>query len=108
MLTNRRSATALRTGVLSLLLSAIACQERADVNRWQRHVTPPPPAAPVDDVTSLPTGDPVVAVLTAPPNVPPPTNRTKPARVVVKLTVKEVVKPMADGVSYAYWTFGGT
>ena len=49
-----------------------------------------------------------MAVLTAPPNVPPPTNRTKPARVVVKLTVKEVVLPMADGVQYSYWTFGGT
>src|SRR5262249_33486553 len=31
-----------------------------------------------------------------------------PANVVVNLTVKEVVMPMADGVQYTYWTFGGT
>jgi len=31
-----------------------------------------------------PQGDPVNAVLTSPPNVPPPTNRHKPAKVIVK------------------------
>ncbi|HSU40159.1 MAG TPA: copper-containing nitrite reductase [Polyangiaceae bacterium] len=73
---------------------------------WQRHFTEHP--APPPDVTSVPSDDRIMAVLTSPPNVPPPTNRTKPARVVVKLTVKEVVLPMADGVQYSYWTFGGT
>jgi nitrite reductase (NO-forming) len=72
-------------------------------------MTPPPaPSAAVNDVSALPQGEPVVAVLTSPPNVPPPTNRTQPARVVVKLSVKELVLPMADGVEYVFWTFGGT
>lgn len=50
----------------------------------------------------------MIATLTSPPKVPPATNRTKPARVAVNLTVKEVVLPMADGTEYTYWTFGGT
>jgi nitrite reductase (NO-forming) len=56
----------------------------------------------------MPVGEPIVAVLTAPPNVPPPTNRSATARVIVKLAVKELKLPMADGVEYVYWTFGGT
>ncbi|HZP61651.1 MAG TPA: multicopper oxidase domain-containing protein, partial [Opitutaceae bacterium] len=48
------------------------------------------------------------AILTAPPNVPPPIGRLHPAHVIVDLTVKEVVKRLADGVTYTFWTFGGT
>jgi nitrite reductase (NO-forming) len=99
--------TVARTGILASLLAAVACQKEPDVEAWRRHLTPPPTVT-TDDVNSLPAGEPVIAELTAPPNVPPPTNRTKPARVIVKLTVKEVVRPMADGVDYAFWTFGGT
>ena len=48
------------------------------------------------------------AVLTDPPNVPPPITRTHATKVVVKLEVQEVVKRIADGVDYTFWTFGGT
>ena len=47
------------------------------------------------------------AVLTQAPKVPPPIKRTHPTKVIVKLEVKEVVKKMADGVDYLFWTFGG-
>ena len=47
------------------------------------------------------------AVLTAAPNVPPPIKRKHATKVVVKLEVREVVKRMADGVDYLFWTFGG-
>jgi len=47
------------------------------------------------------------AVLVAPPHVPPPITRTYPARVVVNLEVREIVKTLADGVDYTFWTFGG-
>lgn len=60
------------------------------------------------DVRSAPTGDMLASPITAPPMVPPPTGRTKPAKVRIELTVKEVEQPMADGVSYVFWTFGGT
>ncbi|HEY0947127.1 MAG TPA: copper-containing nitrite reductase [Opitutaceae bacterium] len=47
------------------------------------------------------------AVLTAAPHVPPPITRKFPAKVVVNLEVREVVKQLADGVDYTFWTFGG-
>ncbi len=48
-----------------------------------------------------------VAILTQAPNVPPPIARRHPAKVVVQLEVREVVKSLADGVEYTFWTFGG-
>lgn len=48
------------------------------------------------------------AALTDAPNVPPPLTRDHPTKVTVKLEVQEVVKRMADGVDYTFWTFGGS
>jgi nitrite reductase (NO-forming) len=53
-------------------------------------------------------GAPIKAVLTNPPNVPPPTNRSVPAKVIVDLVVKELQMPISEGVNYTFWTFGGT
>jgi nitrite reductase (NO-forming) len=53
---------------------------------------------PVETITAKPTHA---------PEVPPPTNRNHPAKVVVDLEVKEVVREIADGVRYTFWTFGG-
>lgn len=50
----------------------------------------------------------VRAVLTSPPQVPPPTGRNKPAKVVVELEVIEKELPIAEGSTYTFWTFGGT
>jgi nitrite reductase (NO-forming) len=55
-----------------------------------------------------PQGEPIQAVLTSPPNVPPPTNRKVPSKVIVELEVTEVDKEIAEGVTYTFWTFGGT
>ena len=55
-----------------------------------------------------PQGAPIHAVLTSPPNVPPPTNRKYPAKVIVELEVIEKDMPISEGVSYTFWTFGGT
>lgn len=49
-----------------------------------------------------------VAVLTDAPNVPPPITRKHRTKVIVNLEVKELVKKMADGVDYTFWTFGGS
>ncbi len=49
-----------------------------------------------------------VAVLTLPPNVPPPITRKHATKVVVKMEVKEEVGRMSDGVEYTFWTFGGS
>jgi nitrite reductase (NO-forming) len=40
--------------------------------------------------------------------VPPPITRTHSTKVIVNLEVLEVVKPLADGVNYTFWTFGGS
>lgn len=55
-----------------------------------------------------PQGEPVQAILTSPPHVPPPTNRTAPAKVIVNLEVVEKELPIAEGATYTFWTFGGT
>jgi nitrite reductase (NO-forming) len=55
-----------------------------------------------------PQGQPVKAVLTSPPHVPPATNRTAPAKVIVELEVIEKDLPISEGVTYTFWTFGGT
>ena len=66
-----------------------------------------------ETVSSLNTAKPatlpvIEAELTTPPKVPAPINRKYPAKVVVKLEVTEVVKRLADGVDYTFWTFGGS
>ncbi|KQV60568.1 nitrite reductase, copper-containing [Pelomonas sp. Root1217] len=50
----------------------------------------------------------VQAQLTSPPFVPPPTGRKSPAKVIVELEVVEKEMPISEGVSYTFWTFGGT
>lgn len=55
-----------------------------------------------------PQGEPVHAVHTSPPEVPPATHRRHPAKVIVELEVREVEKEISEGVSYTFWTFGGT
>src|SRR5438045_996961 len=55
-----------------------------------------------------PAGAPIHAVLTSPPQVPPPTSRSRPAKVIVELEVREVEREISEGVRYTFWTFGGT
>ncbi len=55
-----------------------------------------------------PQGAPITAVLTSPPMVPPATGRHAPAKVIVNLEVREVEREISEGVTYTFWTFGGT
>lgn len=55
-----------------------------------------------------PRGAPIEEALVSPPNVPPPIHRDYPARVIVRLETKEIVKEIADGVRYNFWTFNGS
>jgi nitrite reductase (NO-forming) len=55
-----------------------------------------------------PQGKPVDAILTSPPHVPPATGRTAPAKVIVNLDVIEKEMTISEGVTYTFWTFGGT
>src|SRR6478609_9269703 len=80
----------------AVLLAALAVAPRASTGM-----------SAADAARAVPVGEPIEAVLTTAPAVPPPTARHQPAKVVVHLTVEEVVKPIAPGVDYAFWTFGG-
>ena len=71
------------------------------------HAAPAPlDLAPTD--FGPPQGAPIHAVLTSPPHVPPPVNRNYPAKVIVELEVVEKEMPISEGVTYTFWTFGGT
>ena len=71
-------------------------------------------ATPADTGGSLkgdfgpPQGPDVEAILTSPPMVPPATGRHAPAKVIVELDVIEKEMPISEGVTYTFWTFGGT
>jgi nitrite reductase (NO-forming) len=55
-----------------------------------------------------PQGEPIQAVLTSAPEVPPPVDRDYPAKVIVDMEVREQDMEISEGVSYTFWTFGGT
>lgn len=92
--------------ILVMAFATAACQS----------ASPPPtapaaatqPAKPKFDPMGPIEGAPLVAELTPPPKVPPPIKRDKPAKLIVNLEVKELDMPIADGVRYTFWTFGGT
>src|SRR2546428_19763 len=100
---NMLKRTSIRAGVTALaavLLALSASQLSAAENQA---AAPSNGAKLIDpDVTGVET-----AVLTQAPNVPPPITRKKPAKVIVKIEVREVTKRLADGVEYVFWTFGG-
>ena len=87
-----------RLGVLALFINtALAAAEPA----------PGAPQGPAAKGTDPEVTGEEHAVLTQAPNVPPPIKRKQPTKVIVNLEVREVVKKLADGVEYLFWTFGG-
>jgi nitrite reductase (NO-forming) len=85
-----------------VLLAASACASPA---------VPPPDRlaalSPAAAAALAPVGEPIHAVLTSAPAVPPPVARSEAKTVIVELEVQEVVKRIADGTDYTFWTFGG-
>ena len=55
-----------------------------------------------------PQGEPIAAITTSAPQVPPPVNRNYPAKVVVDMEVRELDMEISEGVTYTFWTFDGT
>jgi nitrite reductase (NO-forming) len=54
-----------------------------------------------DKITSEP------AALSFAPAVPPPITRRKPTHVVVDLSISEEERPLADGITYEFWSYNG-
>jgi len=92
--------------VVVSVVALVACDRASDLSKTQTQPAASTERAP--DVTSTPTAAPVVAQLTDAPDVPARIYRDHPAKVIVNLTVNEVVKEIAPGVTYTLWTFGGS
>lgn len=88
-----------RLTMLAMLWPAFACAEPPAISIPYKSA-PVAPDAPLKGEE--------VAVLTTPPLVPPRITRKHPTKVKVELEVTEIVKRMADGVEYTFWTFGGS
>src|ERR1051325_8481448 len=80
-------------------------RRRGAAGRWG---DPRPDRPPSLAAHSIAVSDSEVATLTDAPSVPPPITRRHATRVIVQLEVREVVKRIADGVDYTFWTFGGS
>ena len=102
---HHRGLRAILVAISIALLALAGCRKDADA---------PAKAQVVETGGSIkgdfgpPQGEPIDAVLTSPPHVPPPVNRDYPAKVVVTLDVVEKEMPISEGVTYTFWTFGGT
>ena len=55
-----------------------------------------------------PQGEPIMAVLTTAPEVPPPVSRDYRAKIIVDMEVRELDMEISEGVTYTFWTFGGS
>jgi nitrite reductase (NO-forming) len=101
--TLRQIATAAALATGALLASATLAGCAADAEAAQGTGTASVPVrTPAEEIKGV-----EKAVLTAAPNVPPPITRTHATKVIVELETSEVVKRLADGVDYTFWTFGG-
>ncbi len=61
-----------------------------------------------DDAVDIPVNQQMLAELTSPPNVPTPVGKRKAKKLIVDMEILELEGEMTSGVSYVYWTFGGT
>jgi nitrite reductase (NO-forming) len=105
----------MKAATLRLLTLAIAIAIGLPACSKDEAATDPATTAIADDTGGSAKGDfgppqgaPVEAVLTSPPLVPPATGRTAPAKVIVSLDVVEKDMEISEGVTYTFWTFGGT
>jgi nitrite reductase (NO-forming) len=92
---------------LGAVIIAVGCSRRENPAPTASTSAAPASAAAAGDF-GPPQGEPIKAVLTSPPKVPPATGRSAPAKVIVELEVVEKEMPISEGVSYTFWTFGGT
>lgn len=60
------------------------------------------------DATTIPVEGEEMAELTSPPMVPKPIGNRPAKKLIVHMEILEEEGEMTNGVSYVYWTFGGT
>jgi nitrite reductase (NO-forming) len=84
-------------GMLIFLLGFSACNNQA----VEKESTP-------KDYSAVAVSGEMEAELTAPPKVPAPVGTRAPKKLIVHMEVLEKEGELADGVSYVFWTFGGS
>ncbi len=92
--------------------AAAEAGETDDLPAVQPRIRGTLPPVEMSDATISPASLPPIsgeerAQLTYAPEVPPLITRRNATRVIVHLETEEVVKELADGVFYRFWTFGG-
>ncbi len=93
--------------VIALLLTLAACEQYSPDTGSSATLVRDTGGSAAGDF-GPPQGEPIYAVLTSAPEVPPPVNRDYPAKVIVDMEVREQEMEISEGVSYTFWTFGGT
>ncbi len=61
-----------------------------------------------EDTVDIPVNQEMNAELTSPPYVPTPIGRRMAKKLIVDMEIQERKGQLSDGVTYIYWTFGGT
>lgn len=84
--------------LLAFLLLVVACKDNNQHKRGT-HTT---------DNTTIPVSGESPAELTAPPMVPKPVGSRAATKLIVNMEIVEKEGTMADGVTYTYWTYGGS
>jgi len=83
--------------LISIALFAFACSNPSE-KKAKKSV----------DATSIPVDGEMEAELTSPPLVPKPIGDRAAKKLIVHMEILEQEGEMANGVSYVYWTFGGS
>ncbi len=83
--------------LISIALFAFACNNPSE-KKAKKNV----------DATSIPIDGEMNAELTSPPLVPKPIGDRAAKKLIVHMEILEQEGEMANGVSYVYWTFGGS
>ena len=93
--------------IIVVILALAACEQHSSDNGHTAAAQADTGGSAAGDF-GPPQGEPIHAVLTSAPEVPPPVNRDYPAKVIVDMEVREQDMEISEGVSYTFWTFGGT
>ncbi|MEO6904343.1 MAG: copper-containing nitrite reductase, partial [Bacteroidia bacterium] len=78
------------------ILFAVGCNNTTETKKVQ------------EDATTIKVVGESIAELTSPPFVPKPVGNREATKLIVNMEIIEKVDTMTDGVTYVYWTFGGS
>ena len=87
--------------ILSLAMTLAACQPQSAGPGSGKSIQADTGGSAAGDF-GPPQGDPILAVLTSAPDVPPPVGRDYPAKVTVDMEDRELDMEISEGVTYTF------